>query len=94
MQILRSKNYMFIINCTHFSIGEIKMPTKNSIKLTKTEIEILKLVALGYNNKRIGTELFMSPHTVKSHLAKIQRQLNATDRTNAVYIATKVYRII
>ena len=70
------------------------MPTKNSTKLTQIEIEILKLVALGYSNKKIGTELFMSYHTVKSHLAKIQRQLNAADRTNAVYIATKIHKII
>ena len=70
------------------------MPTKNSIKLTKIEIEILKLAALGYSNRRIGAELFISFHTVKSNLAKIQKQLNATDRTNAVYIATKIYKIL
>ena len=70
------------------------MPTKNSIKFTQIEIEILKLVAKGYSNKKIGKELFISYHTVKSHLAKILKQLNATNRTNVVYIATKVYDII
>ena len=58
-------------------------------KLTQNEINILLLVSKGYNNKKIASELFISYHTVKSHIAKIMKQLNAADRTNAVYIAVK-----
>jgi len=57
--------------------------------LTSDEILILELVSKGYDNKRIAKELFMSYHTVKSHITKILKLLKATDRTNAVYIAVK-----
>ena len=40
--------------------------------LTEREVEVLRLVALGFDNQRIGEHLFISPHTVKNHLDKIK----------------------
>ena len=58
--------------------------------LTKDDISILMLASKGYNNEKIAKELYMSYHTVKSHISKILIYLNASDRTNAVYIASKL----
>lgn len=55
--------------------------------LTTREIEVLELVAKGYNNRRIGETLFIAEGTVKAHINRILGKLNANDRTQAVTIA-------
>lgn len=57
--------------------------------LTSREKECLKLIAFGYTNNQIADVLYFSADTVKSHVTRILRKLNAKDRTNAVYIACK-----
>ena len=58
-------------------------------ELTELEVEIIKYVALGKENKEIGKLCFISPHTVKAHLSVIFRKLCAKNRSNAVYLAHK-----
>lgn len=44
-------------------------------EISKREISILRLVALGYTNKEIAEELFISPHTVITHRKHITKKL-------------------
>jgi DNA-binding CsgD family transcriptional regulator len=44
-------------------------------ELTNREIEVLKLVALGFSNKEIADKLFISTHTVMSHRKNITEKL-------------------
>lgn len=53
-------------------------------QLTDREREILTLVARGLNNDQIGERLFISPATVKTHLARIMAKLDAHDRAQLV----------
>ena len=55
--------------------------------LTEREREILVLVARGMTNDEIGCELFISPATVKTHLARIMAKLDAHDRAQLVVLA-------
>jgi len=48
--------------------------------LTKREIEIAGKVAEGLTNADIATEMFISPGTVKTHVASIQRKLGVRNR--------------
>lgn len=57
--------------------------------LTDREREVLRLLADGMSNKRIGHTLFISESTVKFHIRNIIRKLGVTKRTDAVYIASK-----
>lgn len=57
--------------------------------LTKREIEVLQLLAQGYNNRSIAEKLFISEKTVKNHLTNIFHKLNVTDRTQAALYAIK-----
>ncbi|RMF58064.1 MAG: DNA-binding response regulator [Bacteroidetes bacterium] len=42
--------------------------------LSEREREVLRLVALGYDNQQIADTLFISKHTVKNHIDKIKNQ--------------------
>ncbi|WP_344450582.1 response regulator transcription factor [Actinocorallia aurantiaca] len=54
--------------------------------LTERERQIAGQVALGKSNSDIAAELFISPGTVKTHLANIQRKLGVGNRVGiAVY---------
>ena len=55
--------------------------------LTEREREILVQVARGMTNDEIGAELFISPATVKTHLARIMAKLDAHDRARRSAIA-------
>ena len=57
--------------------------------LSAREVEILRLVAQGTNNKGIAAELWISEATVKSHLNRTFEKLGAADRTSAVTAALK-----
>jgi ATP/maltotriose-dependent transcriptional regulator MalT len=52
--------------------------------LTRRELEVLRLVAIGRSNSQIATELFVTVGTVKSHLHTISGKLGASNRVEAV----------
>lgn len=53
-------------------------------RLTRRELEVLKLMALGDTNVRIAHKLIISEGTVKSHVKHILRKLSAANRAEAV----------
>src|SRR4051812_27207536 len=55
--------------------------------LTDRELEILKLVAMGYTNGRIARELWVTEQTVKFHLSNTYRKLDVANRTEASHYA-------
>ncbi len=55
--------------------------------LTDREREILVLVARGRSNDAIAAELFISPHTAKTHLKRVMTKLGAHDRAQLVIAA-------
>jgi DNA-binding NarL/FixJ family response regulator len=52
--------------------------------LTTRETEILQLLAKGMNYKVVAKELFLSPHTVKSHIKNIYSKLQVNSRAEAI----------
>jgi DNA-binding NarL/FixJ family response regulator len=55
--------------------------------LTAREREVLALVGAGLTNDEIGTRLFLSPLTAKTHVSRIMSKLAARDRVQLVVIA-------
>lgn len=55
--------------------------------ITDREREVLGLVGLGLTNDEIGTRLFLSPLTAKTHVSRIMSKLAARDRVQLVVIA-------
>jgi len=58
--------------------------------LTPREREVLRLVARGYTNQEIATELTLSLSTVKTHLEHIIAKLGVSDRTQAAVRAAEL----
>jgi DNA-binding NarL/FixJ family response regulator len=59
-------------------------------RLTSREIEVLKLISKGWDNARIGAALFISPRTVKNHVASILEKLELENRVQAAVCAVRV----
>ncbi|MEV0269670.1 response regulator transcription factor [Hamadaea sp. NPDC050747] len=55
--------------------------------LTQREREVLALVGQGLSNNEIGTELFLSPATARTHVSHAMAKLGARDRAQLVVIA-------
>ncbi|MEN2467805.1 response regulator transcription factor [Ornithinibacillus sp. FSL M8-0202] len=53
---------------------------EENIPLSNRELEVLQLVAKGLSNKEISNTLFISEHTVKSHLKNILSKLHLDNR--------------
>lgn len=56
-------------------------------ELSERELEVLRLIANGGNNKEIADQLFISEKTVKSHVSNILSKLHLVDRTQAAAYA-------
>jgi LuxR family transcriptional regulator, maltose regulon positive regulatory protein len=52
--------------------------------LTSAELRVLPMLATHLSFPEIGTDLFLSPHTVKSQAMSIYRKLGASSRSQAV----------
>jgi DNA-binding NarL/FixJ family response regulator len=62
---------------------QVKKST-DKIGLTLRQQKLMKLVAKGLTNKEIVEELHLSEYTVKNHMSRIFKQLDAENRTKAV----------
>lgn len=57
--------------------------------LTRREREVLRLLAEGLSNEETGRRLFISAETVRTHVRKAMRKLEADTRTQAVATAIR-----
>jgi two-component system response regulator NreC len=60
---------------------EVEMP------LSARELEVLRLLTLGYGNRDAARELLVSPRTVESHRARIMRKLGLSTRAELIAYA-------
>lgn len=58
-------------------------------KLTERELDVLRLLAKGFNNSDIARQLHLSEGTVRNHVSAILEKLGVSDRTQAAVIAIR-----
>jgi DNA-binding NarL/FixJ family response regulator len=68
------------LTSTNVVTKEQKMSLKD---FSEREIEIAKMIALGFNNKQIAASLFISEGTVKNYVSSIYLKLGTSDRMMA-----------
>ena len=74
---LESSNY-------HFAAPS--MP-HNRFDLTQRELDVIQILQTGWSAKEMGSHLFLSEATVKTHLTSIYRKLSVKNRTQAIMVA-------
>jgi DNA-binding NarL/FixJ family response regulator len=63
--------------------------TTPGLRLTERELEVLRLVAKGLNNREVAKQLFISENTVKNHVRNILEKLQLHSRMEAVMYAVR-----
>jgi len=71
----------FPANTAPFAPNTLRQQT---LGITARELEILTLIARGFSNREIATQLFVSENTVKTHCSRAFDKLGAARRTQAV----------
>lgn len=62
---------------------------QHTSRLSKRELEVLQLIALGKNNREIAGELYITEGTVRNYVTRILRELELRDRISAVLWANE-----
>lgn len=61
----------------------------NDLNVTPSELEVMKLVALGRTNREIADRLVISPLTAKTHVQNILQKLGVQSRVQVAVIAAR-----
>jgi two-component system response regulator NreC len=69
------------------AIGGSVMHGTSGAALSERELEVLRLIALGYTNSEIAKQLYLSARTVETHRANLQAKLGLTGRPELVRYA-------
>jgi DNA-binding NarL/FixJ family response regulator len=62
----------------------------DQIRLTKRDVEILRLLVLGHTNRQIGGQLHLARGSVRNCLGRIYQKLGVTTRTQAAVRALEL----
>jgi two-component system response regulator NreC len=57
--------------------------------LSAREVEVLRLIALGHTSAEVARHLHLSPRTVETHRARINRKLGLSKRAELVRYALR-----
>jgi DNA-binding NarL/FixJ family response regulator len=67
--------------------GRHGAPPESLAELTAREREVMALAAEGHSNDEIAAKLYLSTHTVRTHIHRTMMKLHARDRAQLVVIA-------
>jgi DNA-binding NarL/FixJ family response regulator len=71
------------------ALASLLMDDNRAEQLTPREREILRMIADGLGNEQIGTRMFISPQTVRTHVGRAMQKLEVHSRTEAVAVALR-----
>jgi DNA-binding NarL/FixJ family response regulator len=71
-------------------LGRRAVAQAASSGLTRREVEVVRLVAMGHTNREIARDLFLSPRTVEMHVGSILLKLDCRSRADAARRASEL----
>lgn len=78
-----------VAECLKESYIGRELPQSTGHSLSVREVELLRILITGASNDTIADQMFISPHTVKSHMHNIFNKIEVGNRLQAVLWATK-----
>ena len=69
---------------------ELNQQLVDELNISSREMEVLQLMAEGLSNQQIADQLFVSPNTIKTHLARLFEKLEVGKRIQAVEKAKRL----
>lgn len=69
--------------------GKVEPKQQEETVLSERELDILKGLVQGLDYKSVAEKLFISPHTVRTHITNIYKKLHVSSKTQAVMLAVK-----
>jgi DNA-binding CsgD family transcriptional regulator len=70
-------------------VTKTEKPTKGWVAMTKSELAVAELVAHGLTNREVAEQLFVSPHTVNTHLRRVFAKLQVNSRVDLTRLAAE-----
>ncbi len=86
LSIIDKNIYKMVTEQMKMNTPDVELP---DVDLTEKELEIIKLIADGKNNKEIAADLFLAPGRVKNIITGILQKLQLKDRTQIAVFAVK-----
>lgn len=69
--------------------AKVEVKKEEETILSEREMDILKGLVQGLDYKSVAEKLFISPHTVRTHITNIYKKLHVSSKTQAVMLAVK-----
>jgi DNA-binding NarL/FixJ family response regulator len=69
--------------------AKVEFKKEEETNLSEREMDILKGLVQGLDYKSVAEKLFISPHTVRTHITNIYKKLHVSSKTQAVMLAVK-----
>lgn len=69
---------------------EFNQKLADELGISSREMEVLQLMAVGLSNQQIADQLFVSPNTIKTHLARLFEKLEVGKRIQAIEKAKRL----
>lgn len=63
---------------------QLNQRVMDELAISGREMEVLELMAAGFSNQEIAAQLFVSPNTIKTHIARLFEKLDVGKRVQAI----------
>ena len=70
-------------------MAAVEKPGTGWEAMTKSELAVAQLVANGLTNREVAERLYVSPHTVNTHLRQVFAKLEVKSRVDLTRLATE-----
>ena len=88
-KVIKNQDFLDPALATFFFDKIRSEPLEVHDQLTKREMEIINQLSSGKSSAEISESLFVSVHTVRSHIKNIYRKLNVSSKSQAIAEAKK-----